>query len=192
VGPLPKSTWAASAGSNSKIVVASGLAAFIETEKHLLTALPDVPPELATWAKVKVHGNCHVQFENCYYSAPFRLVHRQLWLKATETNVKLFRDLKLVAVHPRLKKPGARSTIDDHLPPEALAYKMQDPQWCLKQARQIGPSCTALIEQLFSDRVLDNLRAAQGIVGFAKKYGYNAWRPPVNGHCSLTTQSIGL
>ena len=58
------------------------LSAFIETEKPLLTALPDVPPELATWAKVKLHGNCHVQFEYCYYSAPFRLVHRQLWLKA--------------------------------------------------------------------------------------------------------------
>jgi len=87
------------------------LSAFIESEKHLLTALPDVPPELATWAKVKVHGNCHVQFENCYYSAPFRLVHQQLWLKAAETSVKLFRDLKLVAVHPRLKKPGTRSTI---------------------------------------------------------------------------------
>lgn len=147
------------------------LSTFIETEKPLLTALPDVPPELATWAKVKLHGNCHVHFEYCYYSAPFRLVHQSLWLKAAETSVKLFRDLQLVAVHPRLKKPGARSTIDDHLPPEALAYKMQDPQWCLKQAEQIGPSCRALIEQLFSDRVLDNLRAAQGIVGFAKKYG---------------------
>lgn len=147
------------------------LSSFIETEKPLLTALPDVPPELATWAKVKLHGNCHVQFEYCYYSAPFRLVHRQLWLKATETTVKVFRNLQLVAVHPRLKKPGARSTLDDHLPPEALAYKMQDPQWCLKQAAQIGAGCRALIEQLFSDRVLDNLRAAQGIVGFAKKYG---------------------
>ena len=147
------------------------LSAFVETEKPLLEILPDVPPELAIWAKVKLHGNCHVQFENCYYSAPFRLVHQSLWLKATETSVKLFRDLQLVAVHPRLKKPGLRSTVDDHLPPQALAYKMQDPQWCLKQAEQIGPSCRALIEQLFSDRVLDNLRAAQGIVGFAKKYG---------------------
>ncbi len=147
------------------------LSAFIETEKPLLAPLPDVPPELATWAKVKLHGNCHVQFEKCYYSAPFRLVHQQLWLKATETSVKLFRQLQLVAAHPRLKKPGARSTVDDHLPPEALAYKMQDPQWCLKQAARIGPGCRALIEQLFSDRVLDNLRAAQGIVGFAKKYG---------------------
>ena len=89
-----------------------------------MTALPDVPPEVHR-AKVKLHGNCHVHFEYCYYSAPFRLVHQHLWLKATETSVKLFRDLQLVAVYPRLKKPGARSTIDDHLPPEALAYKMR-------------------------------------------------------------------
>ena len=147
------------------------LSAFVETERCLLKPLPDIAPELATWAKVKLHGNCHVQFEKTYYSAPFRLVHRQLWLRATETTVKLFYNLTLVALHPRLRKPGARSTIDEHLPPEALAYKMQDPQWCLKQAKIVGTWCETLIETLFADRVLDNLRAAQGIIGLGKKYG---------------------
>lgn len=146
------------------------LSAFAETERCLLKPLPANPPELATWAKVKLHGNCHVQFENTYYSAPFRLVHQELWLKASETTVKLFSDLNLVALHPRLRKPGSRSTIDAHLPPEALAYKMQDPQWCLKQAKTVGPCCEALIETLFADRVLDNLRAAQGIIHLGKKY----------------------
>jgi hypothetical protein len=141
-------------------------------ESFCARCLPDVPPELATWTKVKLHGNCHVQFEKAYYSAPFRLVHKPLWLKATETNVKLFDDLKLVAIHPRLRKPGARSTVDEHLPPDALAYKMRDPQWCLKQAGQIGPYCKTLIKHLFSDRVLDNLRAAQGVISLGKKYGH--------------------
>jgi transposase len=148
------------------------LTAFTETERPLLNPLPDIAPELAAWTKVKLHGNCHVQFEKAYYSAPFRLVHKQLWLKATETNVKLFDDLELVAIHPRLRKPGARSTVDEHMPPDALAYKMQDPQWCLKQAGQIGPNCKTLIKYLFSDRVLDNLRAAQGIISLGKKYGH--------------------
>ena len=148
------------------------LTAFTETERPLLNPLPDIPPELATWSKVKLHGNCHVQFEKAYYSAPFRLVHKPLWLKATETNVKLFDDLELIAIHPRLRKPGARSTVDEHMPPDALAYKMQDPQWCLKQAGQIGPHCKTLIKYLFSDRVLDNLRAAQGIISLGKKYGH--------------------
>ena len=144
---------------------------FAEKEKHFLKALPDVPVQLATWSRVKLHGNCHVQFEKAYYSAPFRLVHQQLWLKATDTTVKLYHDIKLVATHPRLTHPGQRSTVDEHLPPEALAYKMQDPQWCLKQAQKIGPDCHRLIRRLFAHKVLDKLRAAQGVIRLAQTYG---------------------
>lgn len=147
------------------------LTMFAETEKHFLKALPDVPVEMATWTRVKLHGNCHVQFEKAYYSAPFQLVHQELWLKATDTTVKLYHDIKLVATHPRLKRPGKRSTIDEHMPPEAIAYKMQDPQWCLKQAEEIGPDCHRFIRRLFSHKVLDNLRAAQGVIRLGKTYG---------------------
>lgn len=147
------------------------LSLFAETEKHLLKRLPDVPVQIATWTRIKVHGNCHVQFEKAYYSAPFRLVRQQLWLKATDTSVKLYHDLMLVATHPRRNRPGQRSTVDAHMPPEALAYKMQDPQWCLVQAEQIGPACLQLIRRLFAHRVLDNLRAAQGVIRLGKTYG---------------------
>jgi len=147
------------------------LTLFAESEKHLLKPLPDVPVEMAVWRRVTVHGNCHVQFEKTSYSVPFSLVHQTMWLKATETTVKIYHDLKLVAVHPRLRRPGLRSTVDEHMPPEAIAYKLRDPQWCLRQAEEIGPACHRLIRTLFSDRVLDNLRAAQGIIGLKKKYG---------------------
>lgn len=147
------------------------LTLFAQSEKHLLGKLPDVPVELAVWCRVKLHGNCHVQFEKCSYSAPFPLIRQTLWLKATDATVKIYHDLKLVAVHPRLTRPGDRSTVDEHLPPEAIAYKLQDPQWCLRQAESIGPACHRVINHLFSDRVLDNLRAAQGIVKLEKKYG---------------------
>lgn len=147
------------------------LTMFAETEKHMLRPLPDVPPEMAQWTRAKLHGNCHVQFEKSYYSAPFRLVHQTLWIKATDNTVKLYHDLNLAAVHSRLKKPGLKSTVDEHLPPEALAYKMQDSQWCLKQAQAIGPCCCRFVRELFANRVLDNLRAAQGVIGLGKKYG---------------------
>lgn len=147
------------------------LTLFAEGEKNLLKRLPDVPVELAHWTRLKLHGDCHVRFEKCFYSAPYRLVHQELWLKATDTSVKLFFNLELVAAHPRLRKPGSRSTIDAHLPPEAIAYKMQDPQWCLRQAQSVGLGCHEVIRYLFADRVLDNLRAAQGIISLSKKYG---------------------
>jgi hypothetical protein len=147
------------------------LTRFRDVEKALLKPLPAVLPLPAVWAAVKVHGNAHVQFQRCLYSVPFRLMHQVLWLKATATTVQCYQDLTLVAQHPRLKRPGLRSTCNDHLPPEALAYKLADPQWCLSAATTIGPHCRALIECLFAHRVLDNLRAAQGVIRLAKRFG---------------------
>lgn len=144
---------------------------FVDTEKPLFAPLPDVPVQLAVWAKVKVHGNAHVTFEKNLYSVPFRLIRQTLWLKATDTTVQVFRDHELVAVHCRLQGIGRRSTLDEHMPPEALAYKLQDPQWCLKKAETIGPACLEVIKRLFAHRVLDNLRAAQGVIRLGDRYG---------------------
>lgn len=137
----------------------------------MLKPLPAVAPELAIWAKVKVHRDTHVQFEKCLYSVPFRLIGQSLWLKATPVTVRIYRDHEMVAVHPRLHRAGARSTQDDHLPPEAIAWKMRDPQWCLRQSEKVGASCHQLVRQLFAERVLDNLRAAQGLIRLKDKYG---------------------
>lgn len=82
-----------------------------QTEKVFLKPLPDNPSELAVWEKVSLHGNCHIQFLKCYYSAPYQLVRQILWLRASETTVRLYHDHKLIAVHSRLFKPGTRSTL---------------------------------------------------------------------------------
>ncbi len=141
------------------------------TEQGLLKPLPDCPPEPATWARVKVHRDAHVQFEKCLYSVSFRLMKQVLWLKATPATVRIYQDHALMATHPRLFKPGSRSTIDDHMPPEALAYKMRDPQWCLRQAQDVGNACHTLIQRLFADKVMENLRSVQGIVRLKDTYG---------------------
>ena len=142
-----------------------------ETERHVLKSLPDNPPECAVWAKVKLHGDCHVQYLKCRYSAPYQQVRQTLWLRASETTVRIYRDNTLVAIHPRLFKPGTKSTHADHMPLNALAYHMQDAQWCLKQATQIGTHCEQVIQALLNDSVVDYLRAAQSILGLQKKYG---------------------
>lgn len=147
------------------------LTRFVEVEHTFLRPLPAIPPELGAWAKVKVHGDCHVQFEKCFYSAPWRLVRKQLWLCACEKTIRIFHEFELMAIHPRLRKPGSRSTNPEHLPPEARAFLMRDPQWCLKQAHAVGTACLALVEHLFSDAVLDNLRPAQGLIRLGERYG---------------------
>ena len=143
---------------------------FTAVEQPLLRALPDVPPEPACWAKVKVHRDAHVQFRKALYSVPYQRVGQTLWLKATATTVRLYADHLLVATHPRLFRAGQRATIQDHMPPEALAHLLRDPQWCRRRAEAIGPACQALIEHLFADRVLENLRGVQGLLRLAKSH----------------------
>jgi hypothetical protein len=70
-------------------------------------------------------------------------------------------------------KAGTRSTVADHLPPDAQAYFMRDPQWCLTQATAVGPACRAVVESLFAKRVLDQLRAVQGLLRLADQFGRN-------------------
>lgn len=147
------------------------LVLFTEIEKALLKTLPQPLPELASWSKAKVHGDCHVQFEKCRYSVPYRFVKKIIWLRAGETTLRIYDNQNLIAIHPRLFKWGLRHTLEQHLPPNSMAYVMHDSRWCLKQAETIGKGCHELIQTLLNSSVVDYLRASQGIIHLQKKYG---------------------
>jgi hypothetical protein len=57
------------------------------------------------------------------------------------------------------------------MPPQAKAFFERDRQWCVKQAREIGPQCEQLIERLLGDRIAERLRAAQGVLALGKRFG---------------------
>jgi hypothetical protein len=140
-------------------------------EKPLMKPLPAIAPDLGSWHGVAVHRDCHVQHERILYSVPFALVGKRLWLRATDASVALFEDYRLVATHPRGRKPGQRFTVAAHLPPEAQAFFLQDRSWCAKQAAAVGPACAEFVARLLADRILERLRAAQGLLRLAKPYG---------------------
>jgi len=147
------------------------LTRFAQVEKPLLKRLPDVAPELAEWAKLTVHRNCHVQHQLCLYSVPHALVGQAVWLRASATTVRVFHDHQLVAAHPRLHRPGQRSTIAEHLPPEARAWSIATSEWCLQQAALVGPACAALAALLLADPVLEKLRTVQALLRLRERYG---------------------
>ena len=141
------------------------------TERPLMKALPAIAPDLGTWHQVTLHRDCHVKFDYRLYSAPFALVGKVLWLRATDGAVALYDEFRHVATHCRGLKPGERKTVRDHLPPKAQAFFARDRQWLGMQAREVGASCAQLIDRLLSDKILERLRAAQGVIGLGKTYG---------------------
>jgi transposase len=140
-------------------------------EKPLLRPLPAIAPDLGTWTGVSVHRDCHVQFDRCYYSVPFTLIGQALWLRATDAAVAIYQDYRQVAMHPRGRKPGQRFTVRDHLPPEAQAFFAHDRDWCVEQATKVGPACAQFIALLLADRIVERLRAAQGVLRLVERYG---------------------
>ena len=140
-------------------------------ERALLKPLPAIAPDLGTWHQVTLHKHCHLQFERVLYSAPFTLVGRVLWLRATDTIVALYEDYRHVCTHVRHLRPGQRVTLREHLRPHAQAFFAHDRQWCAEQAAHVGGSCLTLVERLLGDKILERLRAAQGVLGLRKTYG---------------------
>jgi transposase len=145
--------------------------ALFAIEKPLLQALPPIAPDLGTWSCVRVHRDCHVQFDWCYYSVPFTLIGQRVWLRATDGAVAIYQDYRQVAAHLRGRKRGQRFTVRDHLPPDAQAFFAHDRDWCVQQATKIGGACTQFIERLLSDRIVERLRAAQSTLRLAERYG---------------------
>jgi hypothetical protein len=142
-----------------------------ELERPLMQPLPRIAPDLGVWTQVTVHRDCHVQYEKSLYSVPFALVGKRVWLRATDGTVAVFDDYRLVATHVRARAIGTRRTVSEHLPPEAQAFFAHDRNWCCEQAQKIGAACAALVSKLLGDRVLERLRAAQGVLRLAARYG---------------------
>jgi transposase len=147
------------------------LSAFAEREKVALLALPSSRPELSAWSKAKLASNCHLTVDSSFYSAPYHHIGETLEVRMRETMVEIYRDHQLLAMHPRATRPRTFRTSQEHYPPEKVAYLQKTPQWCIRQAKDVGFKCYLFVEMLLGDRVLDRLPAVHGVLGLRKKYG---------------------
>jgi hypothetical protein len=134
------------------------------------TISPDARDRRRKRHRVALHRDCHVQFDRALYSAPWSLVGRTLWLRATDTVVALYEDWRHLYTHLRAQRPGERRTLTEHLPPEARAFFARDRRWCVQQAQAVGGRCVELIERLLGDRIAER-RAAQGVIALGERYG---------------------
>jgi transposase len=144
---------------------------FMQIEQAQLKPLPAEAYDLAIWKKNKLHRDCHLVFEGSYYSAPFRLLGRNLWICAGTSQVRIYgNDYKLIATHERAAKPGERHTHRDHLPPEKLPGLERNRQTLLEHAAQLGPATQSVVEILLADPALDQLHPAGRLLRLQEKH----------------------
>jgi hypothetical protein len=138
---------------------------FETVEKATLKPLPIGDLEYGDWKDATLHPDCYVYIEGDYYSAPHIHRHKKLRIKITENQVEIFLNLERLAIHPRSRhKEGRRIKIEEHFPPNSVAYYESTPQKLLSQSRFIHPDLNALFVELFNADVYGHLRRAQGFV----------------------------
>jgi transposase len=147
------------------------LAQFQAIEQAALLPLPNEPYELAVWKQVRVGRDCYVNFEKSYYSAPYRLVGQEVWVRGGLTAVRIYANHKLEALHPRAQQPGERYTVVDHLPPAKVAGLTTTRETCAARAAEIGPSAAEVVTRLLAQKPVDRLPMVKRLLGLADKYG---------------------
>jgi transposase len=143
-----------------------------KTERTALKPLPNSPYDMAVWKQVKLHRDCHLIFDQVYYSAPFRLVGQQLWVRGGSREVQIYTsDYQVVATHTRAQRPGRRVTNLDHLPHHKVAGLLLTRESCRQQAAEIGPSTQEVVARLLDHRPEDRLRTAGRLLRLADRFG---------------------
>jgi transposase len=145
---------------------------FEQVEQAQLKPLPAAPYDLAVWKEVKLHRDCHVVFDNAYYSAPFQLVNQQLCVRGGSHQVRLYNsDYQLVATHDRAQKPGERMTHPGHLPPEKIAGLYMTREVCLETAGEIGVATAEVVQRLLNDKRVERLPTVRRLLKLRQAYG---------------------
>jgi transposase len=144
-----------------------------EIERTSLQSLPTTPYDLAVWKHIKkLNRDCHVVFQDAYYSAPWRLIGHPLWVAGGLTQVRIYTaDYELVATHERARNPGQWQTDVTHLPTEKVPGLLLTRDSCRQQAATIGPATLEVVNRLLDHRPEDRLRSAGRVLRLAERFG---------------------
>lgn len=143
---------------------------FIAFEKAALLPLTTERFEIPVYKRLKVGRDIHIQFDKAYYSVPYGLRSEYVLGRKTESQVAIFHDNELVAVHFPIFA-GKRRTNKNHYPPDTGKYMEWDTEYCIREAGKVGVNTTRIVHSLLNEEVIRNLRSAQNIIRLQKKYG---------------------
>ena len=147
-------------------------ALFEQLERPALNPLPATPYVFATWKKVRVNIDYHVEVERHYYSVPYQLVKRELDARISAHTVELFHRGKRVAAHRRSHQQARHTTTPEHMPRPHREYAQWTPKRLVEWARQTGPATAELIAHILTSRrhPQQGFRSCLGILRLGKSY----------------------
>jgi transposase len=140
------------------------LEVFTAEEQPALRPLPPTPYEPVEWKPAHVHPDGQIAFERRLYPVPWRLIGRDVWVRATPHTVAVYCAEERVATHGR-NQPIPPEVRDQYLPPERVPLRYRSQRYWLERADRLGAEVGAYIRDIFAAAdVLSQLRTVQAIV----------------------------
>jgi len=148
------------------------LVVFQEEEQAKLLPWDGEPYDVPHWHTAKVHQDHHIWYRYAIYSAPYSTCPpgTELEVRGDSKLVRLYRDGKLVKVHPR-KPRGGRSTDPDDYPPQLTPYTLRSPNYLRQQGAKLGKSVGAFADKLLGGATpWSKMRQAHKLLRLGEKY----------------------
>lgn len=148
-----------------------------DEEHKELMPLPPVPYEYMERRTAKVSSDYHVRFDNAYYSVDRAYLHKEVFIRASASTVKIFsKQGAFICEWPRATAKSQWSTDPDHLPPNYKELSEWNGTYFTRKAMTVGPSTVEVIKRILASRRLEvqTYRMCQGVLGFTKRYSKQA------------------
>lgn len=142
-------------------------------EKQELLPLPQEEYHFMERKTVKVSSDYHVRFDNAYYSVPRQYVHKQVQVRATASEVKIYDQTgELLWEGPRAVRKGQWITSPEHLPKSHSGYTEWNSTYFIQKAMTIGPKTAEVIRRILKSRPYEvqTYRSCVGVLSFSGKY----------------------
>ena len=147
---------------------------FASEEKQRLQALPTTPYVTFERCERKVQSNCHIFFQNHYYSVPARLVAQIVTLRYDGSLLKVIYQSDEVACHLISSEMGGYTTSRSHLPDFKCYGVTEYQQKYEAKMADIGESAHTYFQEVLVARDNYWFRSVRVILGLAHDYGNEA------------------
>lgn len=147
--------------------------AFETIDRPALRPLPLTPYVYATWKRVRVNIDYHVEVDGHYYSVPYTLVKQALDVRLTEHTVECFHQRQRIASHVRSPLKGRHTTVAEHMPKAHREYAEWTPERLVRWAEKTGPATAGVIGHIMANRPhpQQGFRSCLGILRLGERYG---------------------
>lgn len=147
---------------------------FESLDRPAMKALPSHRFQYGEWKiAAGVNIDYHIQLEKQFYSVPHQLIGERVDARTSAMTVEVYFRGQRIASHPRQFRPGAYSTLPEHMPKSHRSHAEWSPSRFIRWAGKIGENTQRLVKTILEERPHpeQGYRSCLGIIRLEKRYG---------------------